>query len=249
MTPSQRNRERFFDVLFKQLDYRALPGRSSIYGQAVGYPNQSWNGSFIQWCGNEAGIDLPPFASTVTALSYFSRKNRLYRNPKLGDIAFFENTSDPFGQPRVGVVTDTGRWWSENSFTTIEAEVGSPYRRGNTDPTGVYRIVHYGTDVIGFARPRYRNSVSPVEPSGSTVRVSAVQPRHIGTQVRTVQAALAVVTGARDMKAGTFDKQTRSAYARWQRACGLVGKDADGTPTLDTLTRLAERVGTFTVKD
>lgn len=248
---TEANREKFYDILVKQLDYRALPGRSSVYGQAVGYPNQPWNGSFIEWASREAGLDMPSFTSTVTALSYFTRKNRIYKNPKLGDIAFFENTTDPFGQPRVGVVTNVLSWKSHNAFKTIEAEVGSPYPKGNTDPTGVYEITHYGTDVIGFARPTYKNSVSPVTApdTAPTVTVSSVQPGRVNRSVAVVQQALWSAVDARDMTAGRFDKQTRNAYARWQRACGRVGKDADGTPELDTLTRLAQRVGTFTVKD
>lgn len=241
--------DRVLDILIQQLDYRALPGRSSVYGQAVGYPNQPWNGSFLAYVFREAGIDVPDFTSTVTALSHYVRENRIYRNPKIGDIAFFENTTDPFGQPRVGVVTKVARWKSENAFSTIEGEVGSPYPKGNTDPTGVYEITHYGTDVIGFARPQYKNSVSPKPQTGNTVRVSTVQPGRKNAQVTDVQHALFVTVGARDMEAGKFDRQTRSAYARWQRLCGRVGKDADGTPELDSLTRLAERVGTFTAKD
>lgn len=243
------NRDRFISTARAQLDYRALPGRSNIFGQVVGYPNQPWNGAFVEWAARETGIDMPSFTSTVTALSQFIRANRVYRTPRVGDIAFFETVTEPFGQPRVGIVTDITGWKSENKFVTVEAEVGSPHPRGNQDPTGVFEITHYGTDVIGFARPRYENSVSPKAQTGNVVRVSTVQPGRKNAQVTDVQQALFTTVGARDMEAGKFDKQTRSAYARWQRVCGRVGKDADGTPELDTLTRLAERVGTFTAKD
>lgn len=246
---SDANRQKFLDTVRSQLDYRALPGRSSIFGQTVGYPNQPWNGSFLEWAAGEAGIDMPPFTSTVTALSHFVRQNRVYRKPRVGDIAFFE-TAEPFGQPRVGVVTVTDRWKRDNSFRTIEAEVGSPHPRGNTDPTGVFEITHYGTDLIGFARPTFQTVTAPhPADTGVVIRPSSLRSGNTTVEVRKVQEALYRTVGARDMQAGRFDKQTVSAYARWQRICGLVGKDADGTPDFTTLMRLAERDGTFTVKE
>ncbi|ARF53913.1 hypothetical protein B1H19_06710 [Streptomyces gilvosporeus] len=42
---------------------------------------------------------------------------------------------------------------------------------------------------------------------------------------------------------GTFDDQTRSAYADWQKSLGFHGPDADGFPGCDSLTKLGHKAG------
>ena len=65
--------------------------------------------------------------------------------------------------------------------------------------------------------------------------------------VSIIQLALHEVTGLRCVTPGTWDDQTRAAFARWQRAIGFVGFDANGKPGFEALQRLATDTKLFTI--
>lgn len=244
-------RQAFIDTAKSQLGYRALSGKNSVFGTAVGYPHQTWGGSFLTWAARESGVDFPPFTASLTALSYFARKNRLYRKPRIGDILFTAYGSDgQFSQPAVAVVTDVSQYKSERAVLAIGGQMASGLPRATTTPDGVYEAVYYDTDVLAFARPEYRSAPTyPEVTATATVRPSHFQRGKTNQRTELLQLALYQTVDLQNADRGKFDRQTQSAYCAWQRLCGKVDKDANGIPDKETLTQLGLVTGLFTVKD
>lgn len=244
----------FVEKARSQVGYRALPMRQSVFGQAVGYAGQTWNGSFVEWVIRETGTDLPPMINTTAALAALMRADRFFRVPKIGDVMFLETSADgDFGQPAVGVVTDVSEWGRMRAVKAVLGQVGSPAPRGSNDPTGVFERVYYETDVLGFARPggrtKFRVPEHTAENVKTVMRLSAFQYGKSNKSVEILQLALGNTVGLRDAVRGKLDAQTKSAYAAWQRRVGMVGSDADGTVDMMSLERLGNATGLFTVKD
>lgn len=254
MSSRDQKIEEFIEAARAQVGYRALPMKQSVWGQAVGYPGQTWNGAFVEAIAEKVGMDFPCLTSTNHALSALIKADRIYRNPKRGDVVFLETAvvGEEFGQPAVAVVSDVSEWERMRAFKAVAGQVGSPAPRGSNDPTGVFERVWYETDVLGFARPGKRRKfrVPSARREGSAaLRLSNFQYGKSNRGVEILQRSLGLTVGLRDAVRGKFDAQTKSAYAAWQRRCGLVGSDADGTVDLMSLERLGNETGLFTVKD
>jgi hypothetical protein len=243
-------KQRLIDAARAACGYRALPGLGSTYGQAAGYPQQPWDGSFITVTARDIGLNIPA-TSTSTALSEFVRTRRMYAHPKPGDIVFYTfSANGQFGQPHVGIVTDTKSYRSLGQFTAVEAQVSSGLPKSSKSDNGVFERTRHITDVIGFGRPKFRVS------RGRRDKTDSVQiaTRNIGygksnRWIETVQHALATQVPITGAARGKFDNSTRSAYACFQRQIGLVGTDANGVPDEKTLTVLGERSGLFKLKE
>lgn len=251
-------RQRLIDEARAACGYRALPGLGSTYGQASGYPSQPWDGSFVTVTARKVGLDIPA-TQTATALTQFTTARRMYSNPKPGDIVFFAfSVNGQFGQPHVGIVTDTSQWRSHGKFSAVEAQVSSGLPKSTNSDNGVFERVRYSTDVIGFGRPKFR--VSPFirkTAYGAIIGKTGypeVAVRNIGygksnRWIEIVQSALATQVPLTGAVRGKFDNQTRSAYSCFQRQIGKVGTDANGVPDEESLQLLAERSGLFSLKD
>lgn len=102
------------------------------------------------------------------------------------------------------------------------------------------------------AKPPATPAAKPVVDLSKLQAAAKVDPPKRGTPIsyygtKTVEQAL-VAEGllARSLADGHFGTATRTAYAAWQRRCGYKGKDADGLPGKDSLSKLGARRG-FTV--
>lgn len=251
-------REAFLASLRAQVGYRARPNLDTVYGVTTGHPNQPWAGALLQHCATEARLDLPALNLTTSALQHFTRTDRLYRNPRPGDIVFygFPAEGQPYGQPHTGVVTETGTWKLGRSFLAIEGQVspGPASPRSDPAPTGVFERERFETDVLAFARPRFaaRQAASPAENAASPIfHVPWIRTGHFKygkahKSVELVQQALGETVGLRNSRRGYFDSQTKSAYAAYQRSKGLT--DATGQPDSTTLEQLGTITGIFTVR-
>lgn len=248
-------RDKFIETARSQVGYRALPMKQSVFGQAAGYQGTTWNGSFVDWVINQTDTDLPRFTASTAALAQLLRAQRIFRVPAVGDVVFLETGTEDFGQPAVGVVTDTSEWSRMRAVKVVLAQVGSPSPRGSNEPNGVFERTYYETDVMAFARPRFggrrlfRVPAQEIKSGRPEVRAAHFVYGKTNRSVAEMQTALGLTVGLSNAVKGKFDSQTRSAYASWQRRCGLVGSDADGTVDTASLRRLGETTGLFTVKD
>ena len=126
-----------------------------------------WCGSFVNWCGNEAGVKIPNTVSTVAGAKAF-QKNKAWEDaetatPQAGDIVYFDFPSD--GVDRIShvgiVIKDNG----DGTVTCVEGNT-APDKKGDQRNGGQVakkvRAYKKGTKkglplaVVGFGRPKFK---------------------------------------------------------------------------------------------
>lgn len=235
------------DLARKLTGYRSHPNRESVFGREVGYPGQPWAGAFVHEALREAGVLETAFISTTAALAYFAKHNRVFTtDPRPGDVVFYAfGSTGPFGQPHVGLVTETVLFKEEGVFRAIEGETASGLSRGNQDSDGVFDRVRYVTDVLGFVRPKEPRPVDLRNlPDASTL--PTVRPSNFGrrsplrpTATIAVQLALFEATGASGFVEGDWDNYTRRAFEEFLRTVGVY-EEVDEVPSDIQLALLGE---------
>lgn len=226
--------------------YRSLANKVSDFGAATGFNGFAWDGSFLEFVFHQAEVTgEPSLVSTVAALGEYHRQNRLYINPKPGDLVFFNHSTDgTFSQPHIGLVVNTEAWQTNGLFQTIEGQTASGKPLGPQTADGVYIRVRSIAEVLAFARPRYRTEKTgkPGVPSTAPFfHVSQFQPGKQGKSIAILQTALFQVNGATGMTRGRFDRTTQAALAAYQRVSGEV--NGTGIPTDLTLRNLSLDTG------
>lgn len=234
--------ERLIESARQHLGQRSRANKVNGYGAKVGYNGKPWDGSFLEAVYRD--ISMYPGTSlvnTTAALAYFTRTNRLFTKPKVGDLVFFAFSTDDdgFGQPHVGLVTSVSTWKTTNSFGTIEGQISSGNARAHVEEDGVYeRKARYGSDVLAFARPVHKpRSIRTVPENTVMLRPSQFQMNKTSKGVQILQEALHRHLGVFGFIRGKFDEQTRAAVRRFQLEQGIVG--LDGIPDEATLHALA----------
>lgn len=245
-------RDKFLETARSYIGYTARPGIQSHFGSTVGYPGLTWSGSFIDVVARESGVLVPACVNTSSGLAEFIYQRRWHARPRPGDIAFMSFATDPtnntvFGMGHVGIVTGADRWFKDGSFETIEGQVNSGMPKGGQLHDGVYSRVRWRHEVLGFGRPAWRHAnAGTQEETGQVVRLAHLRTGKRHASIVLVQRALAIKCGLRSMS-GTFNGETVSALARWQRSIGNL--DGQGQPDLASLTRLGRETGLFTVTE
>jgi hypothetical protein len=151
--------ELFIKTAQQYLSYVVDLGGRNIFGQKVGYDSRPWAGAFIDVCAKEAGLQLPSFTYTPSALAEFLRQGNFSREARPGSIAIYNFSSDTgqsadqFSMPHCGIVTDVREFQTTGRFITVE---------GNIEGTGVYQKkdgVHQRirsiNDVVIFCHPKF----------------------------------------------------------------------------------------------
>ena len=243
----KRNRERcaaIVEAAERQVGYHAQPQKRNGFSPRT-YDGREWNGAFVQRVLRDAFGTEPEvnFTSTVTALGFYTRANRLYRKPTVGSVVFFNFATDALEwdrQPHIGVVSSVG---PNGVFRTIEGQTLSGKPQGIQLADGVHERVRHGSDVIGFVRPEPRtvNPITGVEPS--TVKMSYFESngKTVARAVTTVQTALNRVNRAFTFNRGKRDGVFRSALGVYARETGTV--ENRGEITEPVLKRLADETG------
>ena len=171
--------------------------------------------------------------STAAALGWFAKRDRLFTTgPRPGDIVFYAFPSTGlFGQPHVGIVTETDKYKTEYTFRAIEGETASGLSRGNQDPDGVFERTRYETDVLGFVRPQQPlpEVLQNISPDVLTVRPSNFSSRSPARAQATeaVQNAIHHATGTGNFNQGVWDAQTRAAFEAFLRHVGVYEEVGD----------------------
>jgi hypothetical protein len=155
--------ELFIKTAQQYLGYVADLGGRNIFGQKVGYDSRQWAGAFIDVCAKEAGLQLPSFVYTPSALAEFLRQGNFSREARPGSVAIYNFSSetgqsaDQFGMPHAGIVVDVREFAETGRFIAVE---------GNTEGTGVYQKkdgVHQRirsiNDVVIFCHPNFNGGV------------------------------------------------------------------------------------------
>jgi len=244
-------RERFINKALDYTGYQTTNGMENTFGQRLGLNGKPWNGLFIDVVASEAGVRLP-VAHTVStvALAYYLGHGFFHVRPRRGDIVFLQtSTASEFGSPHIGIVLDTKRHAKDGTIQTLEAMTASGLPRQAQTPNGVYIRTRHQTEVLGYARPKYKTA-SQLFPNENAPEITPAQVR-AGIKHKSVvlvQMALAKETGITGLPKGHFDTRTKLAYAKFQRDIGYVGISASGDADYNSLKLLGELTGFFRAK-
>lgn len=273
-----RTANRLVETASSYVNYTAGPLLANQFGERVGYNHQPWAGAFIDVVAREAGLDLPSFMYTPTALSVMLSDGCQVARPMPGDIAFFnfssDNSGSPTAMPHVAIVTDVRDFALTGRFLVIEGNSRPTNSKLGNDVDGVFNRVRNGRDVIAFVRPRALNRnrqpgklrINVMKKLGLAARIdtsrleeaartnigvvpAALAPKLRNKQIEAVQLALGVTVGLKGHTVGTWDSLTESAYAAFQRRIGYLGSDVNGIPNRPSLQRLASETNLFHVLD
>jgi hypothetical protein len=246
---------RFIAEAESHVGYTANQSVPDVFSSAIGQAGIPWAGPFIDVCAKKAGLLLPSFVSTASALASFIKTNRVVSDPRPGDIVFFQTATDEtFGQPHVGIITDVSHYKIHGMFQCIEGQTDSGMPKGLITRNGVYRRNRYSYDVLAFVRPNFEraelDAIKTSDPGKDSTKVIQGPSIKLGMKhpyVETIQVALGMVVGLHGAARGEFDHKTRAAFANFQRSIGMTGDRASGVPDVHSLKVLAQRSGYFRV--
>lgn len=237
----------------RHVGYRSQPERRSAF-QLKPYLGKAWNGTFIDRVLHDALGDFAEvrFVSTVAALSYYVTRHRVYQKPRVGDIVFFNFSTDPqqpFEQPHVGVVTEimpTGKGESI-SFRTVEGETSPGTPQGSQLADGVFERVRHRADVLGFVRPELRTVTARADaPIPLKMSYFESNGKTVARAVGTVQQALNRARRDLSFNRGKRDSAFRAGLGLYARETGWVESRGEiKAPVLETL---ADETGTFVIE-
>jgi hypothetical protein len=232
----------------RHVGYRSQPERKSAF-QLKPYLGKPWNGTFVDRVLHDAFGDFAEvrFVSTVAALGYYVKQNRVYQKPQPGDIVFFNFSTDPqqpFEQPHVGIVSEVGR---DGSFRTIEGETAPGTPQGSQLADGVFERVRFLTDTVGFVRPKPRK-VNKDDTIPQTVKMSYFDSngKTVARAIEAVQVALNRLRPSVQFNRGKRDARFKSAFGAYARETGTV--ENRGEIKASVLDTLSDETGVFTVE-
>ena len=148
------------------------------YGKFTKADFQPWCGSFVNWCGNEAGVKIPNTVYTPGGAQAFKKANSWIdgdlADPEPGDIAYFDFPSD--GVDRIShvaiVVADNGDGtvWCVEGNTSGDpkgsqrngGEVCKKLRAFKKNKKGIM------VSIVGFGRPKFGSASAVAAKKSST---------------------------------------------------------------------------------
>ena len=151
--------ELFMKTAQQYLGYTAeLLGRT-VFGQKVGYDSVPWAGAFVDVVAREAGVQLPAFTYTPSALAEFVRQGNFSREPRPGAIAIFNFSSNvghaasPFSMPHCGIVVDVREFEETGRVITIEGNTTGAGPHQQKD--GVHQRIRTINETLIFCHPDF----------------------------------------------------------------------------------------------
>ncbi len=94
--------KRVLDTAIGEIGITEVPANSNRtkYGHWFGMNGLAWCGIFVSWCYAHSGVQLPNigysygYAGCQTAVEYFRKHNKIVKDPRPGDIVFFDWNKD-----------------------------------------------------------------------------------------------------------------------------------------------------------
>jgi hypothetical protein len=140
------------------------------YGKFMNANFQPWCGSFVNWCGNEAGVKIPNTVFTPAGAQAFQKKKAWMdaetATPQPGDIVYFDFPGDNVNRiSHVGIVVkDNG----DGTVTCVEGNT-APDKKGDQRNGGecCLKVRAYkkkngsklrksqAVAIVGFGRPKF----------------------------------------------------------------------------------------------
>ena len=142
------------------------------YGKYTKADFQPWCGSFVNWCGNEAGVKIPNTVFTPSAAAAFKKSGAPtagdLADAEPGDIAYFDFPADGVNRiSHVGIVVkdnEDGTVWCIEGNTSSKksgsqrngGEVCRQLRAFKKNKAGVM------ISIVGFGRPKFKGAAKAV---------------------------------------------------------------------------------------
>lgn len=160
--------ELFLEIASKEIGTIEGPkDNETKYGAYTKANFLPWCGSFVMWCGNEAGVKIPNTVSTLAGAQAFQKaktwEDAEKATPQPGDIVYFDFPGDGVDRiSHVGIVLqDNG----DGTVTCIEGNT-SPDKKGDQRNGGqvAKKVRAYKKSakkglplaVVGFGRPKFK---------------------------------------------------------------------------------------------
>lgn len=175
---------RFIQVAKSQVGYIEGPkDNETKYGAYTKANFQPWCGSFVNWCGNEAGVKIPNTVYTPGGAAAFKKAGAWIdtdvADPEPGDIAYFDFPADGVDRiSHVGIVIEDNEdgtvWCIEGNTSSKKA--GSQRNGGECcKQLRAYKKNSKGVQIsiVGFGRPKFKaggaaSSSAPAKAAPST---------------------------------------------------------------------------------
>ena len=136
------------------------------YGKFTKANFQPWCGSFVNWCGNEAGVKIPNTVYTPSGAQAFKKAKSWIdgdlADPEPGDIAYFDFPADGVDRiSHVGIVVkdnEDGTVWCIEGNTSPEKKAGSQRNGGEVcKRLRAFKKNKAGVQIsiVGFGRPKF----------------------------------------------------------------------------------------------
>lgn len=205
------------------------------YGAFTKVNFQPWCGSFVMWCGNEAGVKIVNTVSTVAGSDAYKKLKTWFDNdgvnkPQPGDILYFDFPEDGVNRiSHVGIVVkDNG----DGTCTTIEGNTASSVKGDQRNGGEVCKkerayakknAKKLVVGILGWGRPKYGGApvvvkttpvvvVDPLVYPGETI-----DPGESGVHVKTIQQKLQV-----PKPDGIYGPVTKKAIIAFQKTNKLT---------------------------
>ena len=184
----QGTAERLIEVALAEVGYIEGPkDNETKYGKFTKADFQPWCGSFVNWCGNEAGVKIPNTVYTPGGAAAFKKAGSWIdgdvADPEPGDIAYFDFPSDGVDRiSHVGIVVEDngdGTVWCVEGNTTGEGKKGSQRNGGECcKKLRAFKKNKKGVmiSIVGFGRPKFGAVASSSKPAVTKSSSAASQP-------------------------------------------------------------------------
>ena len=181
----QGSAARLIEVALAEVGYIEGPkDNETKYGKFTKADFQPWCGSFVNWCGNEAGVKIPNTVYTPGGAAAFKKAGSWIdgdvADPEPGDIAYFDFPSDGVDRiSHVGIVVEDngdGTVWCVEGNTTGEGKKGSQRNGGECcKKLRAFKKNKKGImiSIVGFGRPKFGASAASVSKPAVTKSSSA----------------------------------------------------------------------------
>ena len=144
---------RLIEVALAEVGTAETGNNETKYGKHMKADKLPWCGSFLNYCSDIAGVDVPNVVSTRAGAEAFKKMNRWHATPKIGDFVFFDFVDDDKTIiNHIGLVIRC----SEKQIVTIEGNTSAAGNQRNGGEVMVKsRALGARSFVVGFGRPTY----------------------------------------------------------------------------------------------
>jgi len=144
---------RLIQVALAEVGTAETGNNETKYGKHMKADKLPWCGSFLNWCADQADVDVPNVVSTRAGADAFKKMKRWHIEPKIGDFVFFDFViDDKTTINHVGLVIRV----SEKQIVTIEGNTsGAGDQRNGGEVMVKSRNLGARSFVVGYGRPAY----------------------------------------------------------------------------------------------